>query len=89
MPIKTWCLVEWEGLIHLKVRQKVIPHLPLISTSNTNFGWPFCLFFSLRFTPCKAKEPVQGMHLQEKEAKKGIKHTENLFRKNLQLTGVC
>ena len=34
------------------------------------------------FKPCKAKQPIQGMELQEKEATK-IKHTGNLFRKNL------
>ena len=56
-------------------RQKVIPHLPLISPFNTKFGLPFCLFFSLRFIPCKAKQPLQGMDLQEKEAKKRITHT--------------
>ena len=28
------------------------------------------LFFKLRFTPCKAEQPLQGMELQEKEALK-------------------
>ena len=32
-------------------------------------------------------DPVQGMELQEKEAQKHKKR--NLFRKNLQLIGVC
>ena len=41
------------------------------------------------FTPCKAEQPLQGMELQEKEAQKKLKYTENLFRKNLQLIGVC
>ena len=27
-------------------------------------------FFKLGFTPCKAKQPLQGMKLQEKEAQK-------------------
>ena len=29
------------------------------------------------------------MELQEKEAQKILKHTGNIFRKNLQLKGVC
>ena len=28
------------------------------------------LFLKLRFTPCKAEQPLQGMELQEKEALK-------------------
>ena len=27
-------------------------------------------FFKLRFTPCKAEHPLQGMELQEKETRK-------------------
>ena len=27
-------------------------------------------FFKLRFTSCKAEQPLQGMELQEKEAQK-------------------
>ena len=27
-------------------------------------------FFKLRFTPCKAEQPLRGMKLQEKEAQK-------------------
>ena len=27
-------------------------------------------FFKLGFTPCKAEQPIQGMDLQEKEARK-------------------
>ena len=45
-------------------------------------------FFSLGFTPSKAEEQLQGMELQQKEAQKSFKHTQNLLRKNLQLTGV-
>ena len=40
------------------------------------------------FTTCKAEQPLQGMKLKEKEARKGLKHKRNLFRKNLQLKGV-
>ena len=29
-------------------------------------------FFSLGFTPCKAGQPLKGMELQEKEAKKDL-----------------
>ena len=35
-------------------------------------------FLKLRFTPCKAQQPLQGMKLKEKK-----------FRKNLQLKDVC
>ena len=28
------------------------------------------LFLKLRFTPCKAEQPLQGMELQEKSAQK-------------------
>ena len=38
---------------------------------------------------CMYEHPLQGMQLQEKEAQKNLKHTGNLFRKNLQLMGVC
>ena len=44
------------------------------------------LFKKLGFIPCKAEPPLHGMELQENEA---LKHLENLFRKNLQLIGVC
>ena len=29
-----------------------------------------CFFFNLRFTLCKAEQPLRGMELQEKEAQK-------------------
>ena len=45
-------------------------------------------FFKLGFTARKAEEPLQGMELQEKETKR-LRHTGNLFRKNLQLKDVC
>ena len=45
------------------------------------------IFFKLGFTPCKAKQPLQGMELLEKEAQKD--HTGNLFSRKLQLTGFC
>ena len=41
-------------------------------------------FFKFGFTPCNAKRPLQGIKLQEKETKR-LKHTGNLFKKNLQL----
>ena len=34
---------------------------------------------------CKAEQPLRGMQLQEKETQQKLKHTGNLFRKNLQL----
>ena len=47
------------------------------------------LFFYFGFISCKAEQPLRGMELQEKEAQKRLKHTGNLFRKNLQLKDVC
>ena len=47
------------------------------------------LFFKLGFTPYKAEQPLQGIELQEKKYKKRLQHTENLFRKKLQLKDVC
>ena len=46
------------------------------------------------FTPYKTGEPLEGMDLQEEEEEeeqstKKIKHTEYLFRKNLQWIDVC
>ena len=35
-----------------------------------------------------AEQPLQGMKLPKK-SRKTLKHTENLFRKNLQLLDVC
>ena len=49
----------------------------------------FLLSFKLGFTPCQAEQPLQGMALQEKKSTKRLKHTGNLFRKNLQLKDVC
>ena len=47
------------------------------------------IFFKLGFTQWKAEQPLRGMKLQEKEAeKKRLKHTGNLFRKNLYVKGV-
>ena len=45
--------------------------------------------FFFGFIPCKVKQTLRGMELQEKEAQKILKHTGNIFRKNLQLKGVC
>ena len=33
-------------------------------------GLHYASFFKLGFTPCKAEQPLRGMELQEKEAKK-------------------
>ena len=41
------------------------------------------------FTQCKAEQPLQGMELQVKKSTKTLKHQRNLFRKNLQLIGIC
>ena len=45
-------------------------------------------FKKLGFTPCKAEQLLQGMELQKRSTKR-LKHTENPFRKNLQLVDVC
>ena len=34
------------------------------------YHFPYWIFLKLRFTPCKAEEPLQGMELQEKETQK-------------------
>ena len=52
-----------------------------------SFGISGDFFFKLKFTPCKAEQPLQGMELQETQ--KRFQNTENLFRKNLQLKDVC
>ena len=36
------------------------------------FAWT--VFFKLRFTSCKAEQPLPGMELQEKEAQQRLKH---------------
>ena len=46
-------------------------------------------FFKIGFTPCNSEQPLWGIELQEKEARKRLQHTGNLFRKNLQLKDVC
>ena len=54
-----------------------------------NFIFTKNTFFKLGFTPCKAERPLQGMELTTKKSTKRLKHTGNLFRKNLQLKDVC
>ena len=36
----------------------------------------------------KAEQPLQGKEVPEMEVEKDLKHTGNLFRKNLQIKGV-
>ena len=45
--------------------------------------------FQLAFTPCKAQQPLQRHGFTRKRSTQRLKHTENLFTKNLQLIGVC
>ena len=45
------------------------------------------VFLLLGFTSCKAKKPLQGMKLQEKE-EKDEKHIGKLFIKNPKIKGV-
>ena len=45
--------------------------------------------YGMFITPFKVEQSLRGMVLQEKEAQKDLKHAGNLFRKNLQLKGVC
>ena len=40
------------------------------------------------FIPCKAEQPLQGIELKEKKAKKK-KHTGNLIRRNLTSIHLC
>ena len=48
------------------------------------------LFFKLGFTQCKAEQPLlPGIKLQKKGRKKDEKHTGKLFKKSLQIKGVC
>ena len=54
-----------------------------------------CIFFLSfigergKLTPCKAKQPLRGMELQEKHEEKDFKkHIRKLFRKNLKILGV-
>ena len=54
---------------------------------KTNFEELVFNFLKLRFFPCKAEQPLQGMELQEKRSTKRLKHTGNLFRKSIQLRG--
>ena len=42
----------------------------IISKSPTTFFYFLFLFFQLRFTSCKAEQPLQDMELQEKGAQK-------------------
>ena len=60
---------------HVEFPGVLVLHLTLSEGCNTICGVSrgealFCLFFKLGFTPCKAKQPLQGMELQEKEAQK-------------------
>ena len=48
------------------------------------------LFLIGGFTPWKAEEPLCTRHgVTIKGSSKRLKHTGNLFRKNLQVKGVC
>ena len=46
-------------------------------------------FFQLGVTPCKAEQLLGGMELQEKMHKNNSRIQKIMFRKNLQLKGVC
>ena len=45
--------------------------------------------FNWIHSPCKAEQPRGHGGSQRKRSTKRLKHTKNLFRKNLQLKGVC
>ena len=51
------------------------------------FVFFFAFFLKFGFAPSKDEQPLQDMELQKK--KKRLKQTGNLFRKNLQLIGIC
>ena len=42
-------------------------------------------FFSLGSTPCEDEQSLRHIELQEKKSTKRLKHTGNLFRRNLEL----
>ena len=45
-------------------------------------------FMLIKKSVCKAEQPLQGMELKKRSTER-IKHTANLFRKNLQLKDAC
>ena len=45
--------------------------------------------FLIAFHSMQDEQPVQGMELQEKDSTNILIHTKNLFRKNLEVKGVC
>ena len=59
-----------------------------MSILNDQYSKEF--FFQLGFTPCKAEQPLHGVHgVSGKRSTKRSKHKGNLLRKNLQLKDVC
>ena len=48
----------------------------------TYSSW-YTSFLQLALTPCKAKQPLRGLGLQEKEEEKDEKDTGKLFRKSI------
>ena len=47
-------------------------------------------FFKMGFISCKAEHSLQGMDwVTRKRRTKWLKHTRKLFRKNLQIKGIC
>ena len=44
-----------------------------------------CSFLKMGFTSCNAEQPLRGIELTRKRSRKRLKHTEDLFRKNLKL----
>ena len=59
--------------------------LKKLNTKNYHF------FLQLGFTLCKAENPLRGMgkNKEIKASTKRLKHTGNLFRKNLHMKVVC
>ena len=53
-----------------------------------NLAWLLAFFLNWDSPHARMDQPQQGMELQEKETKE-IRHTGNLFRKNLQLKDIC
>ena len=69
------------NLLYISIAQYVFYYTSHVLQSElenekANVIFLFCMdcFFKLRFTSCKAEQPLPGMELQEKEAQQRLKH---------------
>ena len=54
----------------LETKKKLFRVMGNINYPFSYMSLPKLFFIQLGFTPCKAKQPLQGMELQEKETQK-------------------